>query len=112
MKAISLLLIMGLILLSSCSPLDAYAVTAVTAAPSPTIASSPPPATAVRADTCQVRTGIPDGSLNLRAGAGMRYAVIEVLEEGQVLTVLARGAWLRVRTRGDLTGFVNAKFCR
>ena len=62
--------------------------------------------------TCTVQTGVPSGYLNLRAGAGTQYAVIRVLDEGEILTVLEHGIWLTVRDSQGNKGYVNARFCR
>ena len=106
-----------LILLAGCSPyVDApratpTAVTTVTPqriTPSP----RPPTSTATPLPSCRVRTGIPDGRVNLRTGAGVSYAVVRVLREGELLKVLQRAAWLKVRTAGGNTGFIYARYCR
>jgi uncharacterized protein YgiM (DUF1202 family) len=60
---------------------------------------------------CQVRTGIDVGSLNLRSGAGTQYSVVRVLAEKELLTVIARGAWLEVQDPQGNHGFVNSKYC-
>jgi hypothetical protein len=97
----------GLILLTSCSPVMDLNTTAT---PSPTataqislryeISPTPAPACTVTAYT-----------LNLRNGAGMSHAVIQILHKGQAVTVIERGAWLRVST-GKATGFIYGKYCQ
>ena len=105
-------------LLTSCNPYEdgvaAPTVTAVTAALSPTqpipitpTANSPP-------RVCTVLTGIPDGALNLRTGAGIEHAVITTLTEGQRLTLTAaapRGVWIQVSTADQITGWINSNYC-
>ena len=65
----------------------------------------------------EVRTGMNNGNLNLRVGPGMRYAVLQVLSEGQELIFLeCVGDWVRVST-GDVEGYVyggylNQETCR
>lgn len=63
------------------------------------------------AHTCTVTTGVPDGDLNLRTGAGTEYAVIDTLKEGDVLTVIADGDWMEVTFNGR-RGFINGQYCR
>lgn len=62
--------------------------------------------------SCKVQTGVPAGYLNLRKGTGTHYAVIRVLREGEVLTVINPGAWLEVEDQDGNHGFVNSKYCR
>ena len=61
---------------------------------------------------CTVKTGVPAGSLNLRSGAGMQYKVIRVLREGERLTVLSAGAWLKVTDEHGARGYINARYCQ
>ena len=95
-----------LILLTSCSP---YA--AMPATPTPTqaaTATATPEPTPTPRPTCTVNAG----SVYLRRGAGMSYAVKQVLHKGDVLTVLFRGKyWLKVETDQNVTGWVAKKYC-
>jgi uncharacterized protein YraI len=50
-------------------------------------------------------------TLNMRAGAGMRYAAIQILERGEIVTVIHRADWLKVST-GNATGFIYGKYCQ
>lgn len=51
-------------------------------------------------------------ALNLRAGPGTSYQVIEWLKPGQVLTIAQRrDGWAEVTTPGGLTGWVNLIYC-
>jgi len=61
---------------------------------------------------CHVRTRVSGGVLNLRSCAGTACSVIGYLNEGEPLTVLERGAWLKVETVTSEQGYVNSKFCR
>lgn len=110
-----------LVILTSCSGWDPYA--ALEAQPSPTAAA--PAATRPAAVTtvtpspiplpvCTVSTGIDAGRLNIRAGASVKYAVLRVLQEGDVLTMTGgeAGNWIQVRTRGNVTGWINSIYCR
>ena len=105
------------IILISCSPyVDLPAVTpTITARPTVTGSQLRTP-TAIQPPTpfptCTVRTGMPAGTVNLRAGAGVSHAVVRVLSEGEILRVIERAPWLKVMdARGD-QGFINSKFCR
>jgi uncharacterized protein YgiM (DUF1202 family) len=98
-------------LLTSCSP---YVVTPIGVTPTPSQAAAvtevvpmvqltptPSPSCVVTAYT-----------LNMRAGAGMRFEVLQILERGEALTVLHGGAWLKVRTPQRVTGWVYGKYCK
>jgi uncharacterized protein YgiM (DUF1202 family) len=50
-------------------------------------------------------------TLNLREGPGTSHAVLQILHKGEVLEVLAKGAWLKVVTRSG-TGFVYGRYCQ
>ena len=101
-------------IMSGCSPFDGLQVPTATATaePTATILSTKLEVSPTPQPACTVTTGIPDGYLNLRKGPGTNRAVIRVLREGEILQVIARGAWLKVVTREKLTGFVNSKFCK
>jgi uncharacterized protein YgiM (DUF1202 family) len=62
-------------------------------------------------ETCHVKTNITSGALNLRSCAGTACSVITYLTEGETLTILERGAWLKVETVTSKQGYVNSKFC-
>ena len=95
MKTTQWILAAFVVMLNGCNPYDGLqpnvtstAVTTVTPASarlinSSTLTLTPPP-------SCTVTTGVPSGYLNIRTGAGMQYAVIDVLHEGEQLQVLAR----------------------
>ena len=104
-----------LMLLTSCNP---YAgLTTPTQAPTVTATAQPglTPNQVVPSptpQTCTVSTNIPQGSLNIRAGAGIGFAVLEVLHEGQILTLThqpARTGWIEV-TAGNVTGWINSAY--
>jgi hypothetical protein len=62
-------------------------------------------------ETCYVKTNAIGGVLNLRSCRGTSCAVIAYLAEGEPLTVLERGAWLKVETVSHKRGYVNSNFC-
>ena len=62
--------------------------------------------------TCTVATGLAAGSLNVREGAGIEFAVKEVLSEGQKLTVITDGEWKLVQTGSGTIGFLKSTYCK
>jgi uncharacterized protein YgiM (DUF1202 family) len=60
---------------------------------------------------CTVTTGTAAGRLNLRSCPGTGCGVIGVLEEGQAVTILAAGDWLKVQTEAG-AGYINSNYCR
>ena len=68
----------------------------------------PTPTPTPRPESCTVTAH----ALNLRAGAGTSYSVLAVLDEGDRLTVLARGHWLQVETITGAAGFVHSNYCK
>lgn len=61
---------------------------------------------------CNVRTGIEGGTVNLRTCGGTSCGVLDVLTEGERLTVITSGAWMNVTTESGLTGWLNSKYCK
>ena len=117
-----LALVALLVMLTSCSA--AIDLPATPTGEAPATATAQPSATATNqnnndvnlistpAPQCTVSTGIDAGALNLRTGPGTQYGVIRVLHEGEVLTVTARGAWLKVRDSQGARGYVNSRYCQ
>jgi len=99
-------------IMAGCNPYEVQSTTTATAEPNQTAAASvtPPKIATPTPETCTVRTNVPDGKLNLRTGPGTNYSVIRVLAEGEVVTVIERGAWLEVSTR-NRTGFIHSHYC-
>lgn len=66
------------------------------------------------AQACKVDTGISNGALNVRSGAGVKYTVLAVLNEGEIVTRTGErdGRWWQVVTRDQLTGWVNSDYCK
>lgn len=61
---------------------------------------------------CQVKTGIDAGLLNLRDGPSMSYKPLEVLHEGDPITLLedpARGEWIKIKSL-SFQGWVNSNY--
>jgi SH3-like domain-containing protein len=70
-------------------------------------------AAAPTAAVCVVRTGYDGGTVNLRACPGaMCGAVLDILTEGERLTVLTAGNWTRAATKDGVTGWLNSKYCK
>lgn len=63
-------------------------------------------------EICHVRTKVNSGILNLRSCGGTACSVITYLSEGEPLTVLEPGAWLKVETVTNERGYVNSNYCR
>lgn len=62
---------------------------------------------------CTVFTGIDAGGLNLRSCDSVNCPVIDVLREGQTVTVFQDGQdWLLVQTDSAAIGWVNKDFCK
>ncbi|HNT23312.1 MAG TPA: SH3 domain-containing protein [Anaerolineales bacterium] len=79
--------------------------------PTPTTAPTQPPQPTATPERCTVSTGTPGGFLNLRAGPGTAYQVLQVLHEGDRLTVTNRaGGWVQVQA-GGAVGWVYAQYC-
>lgn len=63
-------------------------------------------------EICHVRTNVNSGVLNLRSCAGVSCSVIGYLFEGEPLSVLEPGAWIKVETVTNETGYVNSAYCK
>lgn len=63
-------------------------------------------------EICHVRTNVNSGVLNLRSCAGVSCSVISYLFEGEPLTVIEPGAWIKVETVTNETGYVNSAYCK
>lgn len=105
------------VLLSACNPYgDLYptppAPPTITVTVAPSI-ESPTPRPITQSTTCKVKTGIDAGKLNLRTGAGVQYAIMRVLHEGEILTVIERGDgnWYEVTDAQGDHGFINSRYC-
>jgi uncharacterized protein YgiM (DUF1202 family) len=101
-----------LIILTSCSPLQAPPVSTGTPAAAATADLQSEVTTPTPPQLCTVSTGYDNGLLNMRTGPGTKYAVLRVLREGDVLTVTTRGAWLQVIDPGGIQGYVYSKYCQ
>lgn len=86
-----------------------YAALYPTAAANPTPTEQANPAQDQRS-SCIVTAA---QSLNLRAGAGVKHAVIDWLTAGDLLTRTGnqRGAWVEVITPAGLRGWVYSDYC-
>jgi hypothetical protein len=69
---------------------------------------------------CQVKTGLSEGRLNIRACGGLACPVLAVIVEGDTLTIIqtvnpstnsGQRGWLEVQTAGRLRGWVNSNYC-
>lgn len=100
-------------LMTSCSP---YVIQGVTSTGTPVLPSPSITATATRTPTprpsCIVTTGYQRGAVNVRAGGEVQAAVIQIVHEGETLTVITRAAWLEVITSQGKRGFINSRYCQ
>jgi uncharacterized protein YgiM (DUF1202 family) len=62
--------------------------------------------------TCEVNTGIEGGTVNLRTCAGVSCAVLDIVTEGESLTILTAGNWTHATTKDGVTGWLNSKYCK
>lgn len=109
--------LMLLVILTSCNPYARIGETPITS--TVTISSTPTqkpkritPTITPAPRACTVDTGIPRGQLNLRTGAGVQFAVIRILNEGEAVRVLERASWTEVIDRVGNHGFVYSKYCK
>lgn len=70
-------------------------------------------------EVCNVQTGIEGGTVNLRTCGGLSCAVVDIVTEGERLTILTAGAstgyaslWMNVTTESGVTGWLNSKYCK
>ncbi|MDX9690748.1 MAG: SH3 domain-containing protein [Alphaproteobacteria bacterium] len=102
-----------IILLLQVLPFLACTLTNGAAAPLPTATDEPAqvlPTVTPKAITCTVTAF---EALNLRQSPGMSSAVIAVLRNGDLLTILpqpAQGKWILVRA-GGLEGWIHSNYC-
>ena len=107
-----LLLAVAVIFATACSLTSGAAVLKTpTGTPTASQHAQPMQSPTTSPTRCTVTTGAAGGRLNMRACAGTGCGVIGVLEEGQAVTILAAGDWLKVQTEAGATGFVNSKYC-
>jgi uncharacterized protein YgiM (DUF1202 family) len=103
-----------LALLTSCSPYVAteprFSTATATASMTATLGGSivePPTPTPLPSCTVTAYT------LNMRTGAGMSYAVNQILEHGDRLEIIRHaGDWLKIETAGHVTGWIHSHYCK
>ena len=62
-----------------------------------------------------IKTGVvtSNGTLNMRKGAGTRYAVIQKLKKGETVTILdSKSGWYKVKSSKGKTGWVSSKYIK
>ena len=94
-----------------------YALTAnakgETMTPNPTKTAQPSPTMTPTAPACTVTTGINNGTVNLRECEGAACgAVLDILTEGESVTILTAGLYVKVTTDNGVTGWLNSKYCK
>ncbi len=105
-------LLFGLvILLLACSLTDPQSAALVAKLePAPTQQASPTPTSSPL--LCTVSTGTPGGKLRLRDCGSTQCQELEILDEGEMLTVKGSGDWLSVVSSSGRSGWINSKFCK
>ena len=74
-----------------------------------------PTSTAARiatAEACRVNTGVDGGTVNLRACGSVACGVLDIVTEGERLTIVTAGTWTQVTTADGVTGWVNSNYCK
>ncbi|MEK6751608.1 MAG: SH3 domain-containing protein [Chloroflexota bacterium] len=79
--------------------------------PTQTAQASRTSTSTAKPDTCKVYTGVDGGTVNLRSCAGTSCGVMQVLTEGESLTILTAGLWVNVTTESGVTGWLYSKYC-
>lgn len=69
------------------------------------------PTATAKPETCKVYTGVEAGTVNLRACAGTSCGVIDILTEGESLTIITAGEWVNVTNADGIKGWLNSKYC-
>ena len=78
----------------------------------PTRTAQAVPTATEAAKTCEVITGVDRGTVNLRSCAGTACNVLDIVTEGESLTIVTAGLWLNVKTLDGVTGFINSMYCK
>jgi uncharacterized protein YgiM (DUF1202 family) len=97
--------------LTSCSPYAAN-VSERTQTPTPSQAATATGTIVPKSPTPRPSCTVTAYTLNMRTAGSMSARVIQILEHGEALTVIARGDWLKVRTPQRVTGWVYGKYCK
>ncbi len=70
------------------------------------------PTSTARPATCEIKTGVDGGTVNLRTCAGTSCGVLDILTEGERLDILTAGSWVQVTNADGVTGWLNSKYCK
>lgn len=79
--------------------------------PTQTAQASRTPTSTVRPVTCEIKTGVDGGTVNLRTCAGTSCKVLDILTEGERLDILTAGLWTQVTNADGVTGWLNSRYC-
>jgi len=77
--------------------------------PAPTQQASPTPTSSPL--LCIVSTGYTSGKLRLRDCGSTQCQELDLLDEGETLTVKSSGAWLSVVSSSGRSGWINSNYC-
>jgi uncharacterized protein YgiM (DUF1202 family) len=80
--------------------------------PGPTSTAQVSRIATVTPGTCEVYTGIDGGTVNLRTCAGTSCRVLDILTEGESLTIVTAGNWTQVTRADGVTGWLYSKYCK
>ena len=92
-----------------------YAMTATAkgeGVPGPTRTAQAVPTATEAAKTCEVITGVDRGTVNLRSCAGTACNVLDIVTEGERLSILTAGLWTHVTNADGVTGYINSNYCK
>ena len=64
------------------------------------------------AEACEVYTGVDGGPVNLRACGSVACEVLDIVTEGERLTIVTADAWTQVTRADGVSGWVNSNYCK
>ena len=64
------------------------------------------------AEACRVNTGVDGGTVNLRACGSIACEVLDIVTEGERLTILTANAWTQATSADGVTGWINSNYCK
>ena len=64
------------------------------------------------AEACEVYTGVDAGTVNLRACGSIACEVLDIVTEGERLTILTANAWTQATSADGVTGWINSNYCK
>lgn len=77
-----------------------------------TVTQTAQPSQTATGATCEVYTGIERGTVNLRSCGSTSCAVVDIVTEGESLSIVSAGNWANVATVGNVRGWLNSNYCK